>query len=100
MSVRRRRSRALLSAGQVAALFGLMLPMLLALGAFVVGIGNWYVHGKHLQTKADAGALAGGGYWAFPCDGGSTRRSRTRRGYYAGPTTPRSAAFRTRASIR
>ena len=53
--------------GQVAVLFALMLPMLLALAAFVIGIGNWYVHGKHLQTKADAGALAGGGAWAFPC---------------------------------
>ena len=36
----------------------------LGLGAMVIGIGNWYTHAKHLQTKADAGAFAGGGAWA------------------------------------
>jgi hypothetical protein len=53
--------------GQVVVLFALLIPMLLALGAFVVGIGNWYTHAKNLQTKADASALAGGGVWSFPC---------------------------------
>ena len=38
-------------------LFALMLPMILALGGIVIGVGNWYVHGKNLQTKADAGAF-------------------------------------------
>ena len=59
---RRRRER-----GQIVVIFALMIPMLLALSGFVVGIGNWYVHAKHLQTKADAGAFAGGGEWEFPC---------------------------------
>ena len=47
--------------GQTVVIFALMIPMLLALLGFVAGIGNWYVHAKHLQTKADAGAFAGGG---------------------------------------
>jgi len=54
--------------GQVVVMFALLIPVFLALGGFVIGIGNWYVHGKHLQTKADAGTFAGGSSWAFPCD--------------------------------
>ncbi|GIU95313.1 MAG: hypothetical protein KatS3mg012_1770 [Gaiellaceae bacterium] len=53
--------------GQIVVLFALLLPVLLGTGAIVIGIGNWYTHGKNLQTKADAGALAGGGSWQFPC---------------------------------
>ena len=53
--------------GQVVVLFALLLPMLLAIGSIVVGVGNWYTHAKHLQTKVDAGAFAGGTAWGFPC---------------------------------
>jgi hypothetical protein len=53
--------------GQVIVLFALLLPMMLALGGAVIAIGNWYVHGKNLQTKADASALGGGTAWSFPC---------------------------------
>ena len=45
--------------GQVVVLFALLIPMLLALGAVVLDVGNWYVHKRHLQTLVDAGALAG-----------------------------------------
>ena len=48
-------------------LFALLLPMLLALSAVVLDVGNWYVHAKNLQTKVDAAAFAGGGAWGFPC---------------------------------
>lgn len=53
--------------GQVVILFALLIPVLIGTGSIVIGIGNWYTHGKHLQTKADASALAGGGVWGFPC---------------------------------
>jgi hypothetical protein len=45
--------------GQVAVLFALLLPMLLALSTIVLDVGNMYVHKKHNQTLVDAGALAG-----------------------------------------
>ena len=61
-------------------LFALLVPVFLALGGFVIGIGNWYVHGKHLQTKADAGAFAGGGVWGFRVARTSTCVSRVRVG--------------------
>ncbi len=45
--------------GQVVVLFALMMPMLLALAAIVMDVGNMYVHKKHNQTLVDAGAFAG-----------------------------------------
>jgi hypothetical protein len=41
-----------------------LLPMFVV---FVVDVGNWFVHKRHLQLQADAGALAGGGVFTFPC---------------------------------
>ena len=45
----------------------LWLPVLLVFFMFVVDVGNWFVHKRHLQMQADAGALAGGGIFQFPC---------------------------------
>ena len=53
--------------GQLVAMLAVMLPVFLAMGGIVIGVGNWYVHAKNLQTKADSGALAGGQSWEFPC---------------------------------
>ena len=53
--------------GQVVVLFALLLPILFALGAIVLSVGNWYTHARHLQTKVDAAAFAGGAVWGFPC---------------------------------
>lgn len=72
--------------GQAMIVFALILPMVLALGGVVVGIGNWYVHGKNLQSKADAGAFGGGSAWSFPCvnaDPAIIDQARV----YAGPTS-------------
>ena len=44
--------------GQVVVLFGLLLPVLFAIGAIVLDVGNWYVHKRHLQTQVDAAVLA------------------------------------------
>ena len=75
--------------GQVIVIFALALPMILAISAVVIGLGNWFVHGKHLQTKADAGAIAGGGAFEFPCVAGIDpidQRIATIARQYAGPT--------------
>jgi hypothetical protein len=45
--------------GAVAVLVALIFPVLLILGSFVIDIGNWFRLERHLQTQADAGALAG-----------------------------------------
>jgi Putative Flp pilus-assembly TadE/G-like len=72
--------------GQAAVIFALLLPMVLALAGVVIGIGNWYVHAKNLQTKADAGAFAGGSAWSFPCVSTDTSIVDQAR-LYAGPTS-------------
>ena len=46
--------------GQVVVIFALLIPVLFAIGAVVLDIGNWYIHKRHLQTQVDAAALASG----------------------------------------
>lgn len=46
---------------------GALMAMVL-LGVFVVDVGNWFVHKRHLQTQVDAAALAGAAAVRFPCD--------------------------------
>ena len=46
--------------GVMAVLFAVVLTILLIMTAAVWDIGNWWTHRKHLQTKADAAAFAGG----------------------------------------
>ena len=53
--------------GAVLVLFALMLPVLIGMGGLVIDVGNWFAHKRHLQTQADAGALAGAGDFRFPC---------------------------------
>jgi hypothetical protein len=53
--------------GAVLVFLAISLPVLLSIGALVISVGNWFTHGKHLQTKVDAAAFAGGGAWSFPC---------------------------------
>jgi hypothetical protein len=46
----------------------LMFPIML-FAAFAIDVGHWWVHKRHLQTQADAGALAGAlGPWLPVCD--------------------------------
>ena len=73
--------------GQALVIFALLIPMILALGGVVIGIGNWYVHGKNLQTKADAGAFGGGAAWSFPCSTETDSTIADQARLYAGPTT-------------
>jgi Putative Flp pilus-assembly TadE/G-like len=57
--------------GVVLVIVALWLPVLLAFMVFVVDVGNWFVHKRHLQMQADAGALAGGGMFTVPCNDAS-----------------------------
>jgi hypothetical protein len=53
--------------GAVIVMVALWLPVLLIVMTFVVDVGNWFVHKRHLQMQADAGALAAAGEYRFPC---------------------------------
>ena len=71
--------------GQIVVAFALFLPVVLALGAVVVTIGNWYTHARHLQTKVDAAAFSGGTAWGFPCAGDIDQRIEELAREYVGP---------------
>lgn len=90
MSVKLRRESGARERGQVVVFFALLIPVLFALSGVVVGLGNWFVHARHLQTKADSGALAGGTAWSFPCDasGGTDASIINTARAYAGSTNP------------
>src|SRR4051812_2141267 len=47
--------------GGVLVLVALWMPLVAVTFSFVMDAGNWFEHRRHLQTQADAGALAGGG---------------------------------------
>jgi hypothetical protein len=44
--------------GAVLVLFAVFAPIAILLAAFAIDAGNWFVHERHLQLQADAGALA------------------------------------------
>lgn len=46
----------------------LWLPLLVLFVSFAIDVGNWFLHDRHLQLQADAGALAAGGDFSFSCD--------------------------------
>ena len=46
--------------GGILVLGAVMIPLFLLLTALVVDVGNWYVHKRQLQNRADAAALAAG----------------------------------------
>ncbi|MDQ1727532.1 MAG: hypothetical protein QOK14_1577 [Frankiaceae bacterium] len=53
--------------GAVVVMVALWLPVLAVTLTFVVDVGSWFVHKRHLQTQADAGALAAAQEFKFPC---------------------------------
>ncbi len=53
--------------GAALVLVAIWLPVLFGFMVFVADVGNWFVHKRHLQMQADAGALAGGGSFTVPC---------------------------------
>src|SRR5262245_43165802 len=63
------RRRARDERGAALILVAIGLPAFILFGAFVIDVGNWWVHKRHLQVQADAAALAGATRFQFPnCD--------------------------------
>ena len=60
------------------------LPVLLLIVVLVVDVGNWFTHRRHLQTQADAAALAAAGDFTLPCN--DTPIEQTAR-FYSGDET-------------
>jgi hypothetical protein len=52
-------------------MFAVFLPVLMLMLSFVLDVGNWYAHKRHLQMQADASALAAALDLRAPCDDGT-----------------------------
>jgi hypothetical protein len=76
--------------GSVLVLVAFWLPVMILFGSFVVDVGNWFTHQRHLQTQADAAALAGGDGFVLPCTSGTNGTIESLARNYAGKsaTTP------------
>jgi hypothetical protein len=69
--------------GGVLVLVAITLPVIIMLASFVIDVGNWYEHKRHLQLQVDSAALAGGGlYAAMPCSNANISAEARK---YAGP---------------
>jgi hypothetical protein len=53
--------------GGVLVIFLLFAPVAVLMAVFVIDVGNWFEHKRHLQLQADAGALAAAQEFRFPC---------------------------------
>lgn len=75
--------------GAALVLFVIWLPVLAIFLAFVLDVGNWFEHRRHLQMQADAGALAAAGRFNTcfgSTSGGNTAVSSLARQYGGDPT--------------
>jgi Putative Flp pilus-assembly TadE/G-like len=70
--------------GGVLVMVAVWLPVLLIFLAFVVDVGNWFEHQRHLQMQVDAGALAGGDVYAIPCSSTTASNVTTTAHNYSG----------------
>jgi Flp pilus assembly protein TadG len=53
--------------GAVLVLFSVFMSVAILLCAFVIDVGNWFEHERHLQLQADAAAFAAAGKFDYPC---------------------------------
>lgn len=56
--------------GSVLVITVVVMTTLLLFAAYAIDEGIWFVHGGHLQTEADAAALAGAQNFQYPCAAG------------------------------
>jgi hypothetical protein len=58
--------------GAVLVIFAVFAPVAILFAVFAIDAGNWYLHKRHLQLQADAGALASiQGFRQVPCSNAS-----------------------------
>jgi hypothetical protein len=67
-SLRRHLEQAADERGAVLIVTAIVLLTLTVAAAYAIDTSYWFVHHRHLQTEADAAALAGGQAFQFPCD--------------------------------
>jgi hypothetical protein len=78
--------------GSVLVLVAFWLPVMILFGSFVIDVGNWFTHQRHLQTQADAAALAGGDAFVLPCASGTNGTIESQARNYAGKSATTATA--------
>jgi hypothetical protein len=53
--------------GAVMVMVAILLPVLILFSSFVIDVGNWFEHRRHLQMQADAAVLAAVSEFGSPC---------------------------------
>ncbi len=53
--------------GAVLVMFAVFASVMILFASFVLDVGNWFEHKRHLQNQADAAAFAASQSFAFPC---------------------------------
>src|SRR3954447_14044396 len=61
--------------GATLVLFAIFLPVLVLMLSFVLDVGNWFMHKRHLQMQADAAALAAVHDLQSPCSNATVNDS-------------------------
>jgi len=77
--------------GAVVVMFALFAPVAILLAAFAIDSGNWFLHKRHLQMQADAGALAAAQEFQ-PCIDANIYAAAGQYGGAASVTTPSGSA--------
>jgi hypothetical protein len=76
--------------GAIVVITAIIMTVILLVAAYVIDEGIWFVHRQHLQTQADAAALAAAHDFQYPCSaGGSMDQAIANEVHaYDGTTTP------------
>ena len=85
--------------GVVVVTVALWLPVLILFASFVIDVGNWFEHQRHLQLQADAGALAAASDLQLPLRR-ARRRQAAKNGRANTPAWRKAAATTTRSGAR
>lgn len=73
--------------GAVAVIVAIAFPVFILAAVLAVDVSHWNVVKRELQTQADAGALAGGAAWQFPCSSAIESTILSNAQQYAGDAT-------------
>lgn len=73
--------------GAVLVLFAVFMSVAVLLAAFVIDVGNFFEHQRHLQLQADSAAFAAAGKFQYPCSGTVEKAIYQTAGQYGGAAT-------------
>jgi hypothetical protein len=87
--------------GSVLVLVAVFLPVALIFVSFVLSLGDWWIHKRHLQIQADAAALSAAQELRYPCTSAiQTAIANTAAAYAGGTYNPQVSAAQSRVHVQ